>query len=75
LPFSEETRRKIFDNARGHCESCKKQIVFKNHEKGQRVAWMAHHKTAESSGGKDIASNGKTLCLDCHKRTYTYGRH
>jgi len=74
MAFSEETKRRIFDNAGGKCEKCGKQLVFGNRTEGERGAWNAHHKTAVSSGGKDIASNGKALCIECHKSTYTYGR-
>jgi len=74
IAFTKETKEKIYDNAHGKCQSCNKQIVFANHTEGKRGSWEAHHKTSVSSGGKDIASNGKALCLDCHKKTYTYGR-
>lgn len=73
MVFSSETRQKIFDNAGGRCEKCGKQIVFANHYQGERGAWQAHHKISVASGGRDIASNGKALCLECHKGTYTYG--
>jgi len=75
MPFSAETREKIFHNAGCKCEKCGKQIVLKNHEEGQRGAWEAHHRTSVRSGGKDIASNGEALCLDCHRKTRTYGKH
>lgn len=74
MAFSEETRRKIFDNAGGKCERCDKQLVFANHNEGERGAWEAHHRTAVSKGGDDTASNGEALCLDCHKETRSYGR-
>ena len=74
MAFSVATRKTIFDNAGGKCEKCGKQIVLNNHTEGERGAWEAHHKTSVASGGKDIASNGKALCLDCHKATRTYGR-
>ena len=74
MAFSIETKRMVFNNAGGKCEKCHKQLVFDNHVEGQRGAWEAHHKTSVASGGKDIASNGMALCLDCHKRTYTYGK-
>lgn len=75
MGFSEKTKKKIFDKSRGNCENCKKQIVLKNHAQGQRGAWHAHHKTSEASGGRDVTSNGRALCLSCHKKTRTYGRH
>lgn len=37
--------------------------------------WEAHHKTAESVGGADTLSNCEILCMDCHKKTESYGRH
>ena len=67
MAFSAETRRKIFDNADGKCEKCDKQLVFANHNEGERGAWEAHHRISVKSGGNDTASNGKALCLDCHK--------
>ncbi|GHT83224.1 hypothetical protein FACS1894137_03800 [Spirochaetia bacterium] len=75
MAFSAETKRKIFDNVGGKCESCKKQLVFDNHTEGEKGAWEAHHKTSLNSGGTDVASNGKALCLDCHKATNTYGKN
>jgi len=75
MRFSEDTRKEIFDRAGGMCEKCEKQIVLKNHFPGQRGAWQAHHKTAVSSGGGDYPSNGKALCLCCHKKTHTYCKH
>lgn len=74
IAFSKVTRQKIFDNANGKCQKCNKKLVFENHTEGKRGSWEAHHKTSVASGGKDIASNGKALCLNCHKRTNTYGR-
>ncbi len=74
MVFSLDTRRTIFDNANGRCEKRGKQIVFANHDQGERGAWHAHHKTSVASGGKDFPSNGKALCLNCHKKTRTYGK-
>jgi hypothetical protein len=75
MAFSTSTKEKIFTKANGKCEKCNKQIVLKNHTEGERGAWSAHHKTSVASGGKDIPSNGKALCVSCHKDTYTYGKH
>lgn len=70
MAFSEETREKIFNNANEKCESCGKQLVLRNHQEGEYGAWEAHHKTSVASGGTDSASNGKALCLNCHKATF-----
>ena len=37
--------------------------------------WEAHHKVAVSSGGSDALSNCEILCIPCHKKTLSYGRH
>ena len=73
MAFSEATRLQIFKNANGKCEKCGKQLVYANHIHGERGAWQAHHKTSVAAGGNDTVSNGKALCLDCHKNTYTFG--
>ena len=75
MAFSEETKQKIFDNANGHCQDCGKVLSYDNHEEGQWGAWEAHHIIPESEGGPDTVSNGKALCLDCHKNTSSYGSH
>lgn len=74
MAFSEKTRHEIFKNARGRCERCGKQLVFENHVEGQRGAWEAHHRTSVAAGGTNVPSNGEALCLECHKKTRTYGR-
>ena len=74
MSFTKETKNKIFDNAKGHCQKCDKQIVRNNHTEGQRGAWHAHHSTSVASGGGNNASNGKALCVSCHKDTKTYGK-
>ena len=67
MPFSAKIREQIFKNAGGKCEKCHKQIVLGNHKEGERGAWDAHHKNHVASGGSDTASNGRALCLNCHK--------
>ena len=75
MAFSDKVKREIFDNAKGKCERCGKQLVFDNHNEGERGAWEAHHRTAVHKGGNDTPSNGEALCLDCHKATRTYGKN
>lgn len=61
MAFTKETRKKILDKSTGKCEKCGKQLVFNNHNKGERGAWESHHKTSVKSGGKDLPRNGKGL--------------
>jgi 5-methylcytosine-specific restriction endonuclease McrA len=75
MAFSEEVKKQIFEDADSECEECGKQLVFSNHDEGEKGAWEAHHIVAVSDGGKDTAGNGKALCLDCHKKTKSYGSH
>lgn len=75
MAFPEKVKREIFLNANKKCEKCGKQLCFENHKEGEKGAWEAHHKVSVAAGGKDIASNGEALCLDCHKKTRTYGKN
>ena len=70
MAFSATVREQIFKNSGKKCEKCGKQIVLANHTEGQRGAWDAHHKHHAASGGSSTASNGRALCLDCHKRIH-----
>jgi len=58
----------------GHSGRCNKQLVWENRGKeGERGAWEAHHTVSQEKGGEPILSNCEILCLDCHKKTKTYG--
>ncbi len=59
----------------GHNGRCNKQLVYENRKEGERGAWEAHHIISKALGGKDEASNCQILCLDCHKKTESYGKH
>ena len=75
MAFSEIIKREAWNRANGRCENCGKELVWSNHNEGERGAWEAHHKTSVNAGGQDVVSNCKVLCLECHKNTRTYGRH
>ncbi len=75
MAFSQVTIYAAWLKANGRCERCGKELVFDNHQEGERGAWEAHHKTARDVGGSDSLSNCEVLCLDCHKNTSSYGRH
>ena len=75
MAFSEYVKIQAWKRANGRCEKCNKQLVWANHNEGERGAWEAHHKTSVAVGGQDVLSNCKILCLECHKNTVTYGRH
>lgn len=85
MAFSKETINAAWERSGGKCECarithnhtgrCNKTLSFENRGKeGAWGAWEAHHKTAVSSGGADTLSNCENLCLDCHKKTRSYGR-
>ena len=75
MAFSESVKLAAWKKAGGECEKCGKELVWQNHQEGERGAWEAHHKTSVASGGGDNVSNCMILCLDCHKKTRTYGLH
>ena len=84
MAFSEQVIKAVWNSANGRCQCtrkgcghegrCNKQLVFENHKEGERGAWEAHHKYAESKGGQDTPANCEILCLECHKNTKSYGR-
>lgn len=44
---------------------------FRCVECGSTEDLLAHHIVPRALGGKDILSNGKTLCRKCHSKTHT----
>lgn len=74
MAFSLQVVTSAWNNAKGHCEKCDKQLSWDNRGREGRGSWEAHHKNAVSSGGSDTLSNCKILCFDCHKNTRTFGR-
>ena len=67
MAFSEEIKRQALARASNRCEKCGRAVTMSTSH--------AHHMTSVDSGGKDILSNCKILCIPCHKDTLTYGRH
>lgn len=85
MAFSNVTILAAWERAGGKCECsrishghnarCNKTLSSNNRGKdGAWGAWEAHHKTAVACGGSDSLSNCEILCLDCHKKTASYGR-
>lgn len=75
MAFSQSTIDIAWKRAGGRCEKCGKQLVYANHEDGERGAWEAHHKKAVKDGGSDDLGNCQILCLSCHRATRSYGSH
>ena len=75
MAFPESVIERAWQRSGGECEVCNKKLSRYNHNEGEWGAWEAHHITPQSKGGDDSLSNCKILCLDCHKRTRSYGRH
>ncbi len=73
--FSEDTKKEAWLSATGRCESCGKKLVLGNHNEGEPGAWEAHHIVPKSDGGLSDLQNCQVLCLDCHKKTDSYGMH
>ncbi len=67
MAFTELTKMQALERAGYRCEKCGKKVTISTCE--------AHHKTSVLSGGSDNLSNCQILCIDCHKKTYTYGKH
>ena len=67
MAFSETTKLQALQRANYRCEKCGKSVTM--------ATCQAHHKTSVAAGGNDTVSNCKILCINCHKKTYTYGKH
>ncbi len=61
-------------SSHGHSIRCNKTLSYDNRGKdGNWGAWEAHHKLSVAAGGSDNLSNCEILCIDCHKKTGSYG--
>ena len=79
MAFSKETMLAALKRSRARCE-CKRSACAHYGRCGTRLTvkprnFNFHHRYAESLGGKDSLSNCEVLCLGCHHRTQSYGRH
>ncbi len=78
-PFSQDVINEAWHRAGGKCECkenchnflnpCNKTLDPSN--KKLFMLWHAHH---IDSDGPSILSNCKILCVECHKKTRSYGR-
>lgn len=88
MAFSDLTIRQAWQRSGGRCECersshghgytgrCTQRLMFNLRGNDYSpYGWEAHHKTAVSSGGSDALSNCEILCMSCHKKTGSYGRH
>ena len=84
MAFSQSVIDQAWRRSSGKCECirsqhyhsgrCNKPLNYANRGKDASVGgWEAHHKTSVASGGSDVLSNCEILCMDCHKKTQTYG--
>lgn len=86
MAFSDATVKQAWERAGGRCEcqrsrhnhgytgKCDKLLLWSARgNDNSPYGWEAHHKTAVSSGGSDYLSNCEILCIDCHKKTESYG--
>jgi len=63
MPFSQDVKKQIFRNAGHKCDKCGKRLTPNNRH--------AHHKHHEASGGSNTVSNGRALCITCHKSLHS----
>ena len=88
MAFSDLTVRQAWLRSGGRCECqrtthghnytgrCSQRLIWQQRGNDNSASgWEAHHKIAVSSGGTDNLSNCEILCMECHKKTDSYGRH
>ena len=76
MAFSQQTKNAAYDRADGKCERCGRscrrigQSPYYNYPDSE-----FHHRTSVEAGGSDGLSNCEHLCIACHEKTGSYGRH
>lgn len=76
MAFSQEVKDQAYVRAGGRCEKCNRQC--RRVQSGNIYNYPDsefHHIRSVQAGGADTISNCMHLCIDCHERTYSYGRH
>ena len=79
VSFSDAIKRAAFRRSGGRCE-CRR--ASHKHPFGRCLSFFLtsrsaeyHHVHADSRGGGGGLSNCEVLCVSCHRRTDSYGRH
>lgn len=71
-PYDDERLSQVFDQTRGRCACCKKQLAFGNYginafREGRRGAWEVDHRVPVSRGGSDNLRNLQPMCVPCNR--------
>lgn len=89
MAFSDTVVKLAWNRSGGRCECCRSSHLHSLYSDrcnkllswnargidNSPYGWEAHHRTAVSSGGTDTLSNCEILCIECHKKTGSYGRN
>lgn len=76
MAFSQEVKDAAYRRSNGKCERCGYYCRRENSDYGYRYPESEfHHKVSVESGGPDTLSNCEHLCIECHEKTKSYGRH
>lgn len=87
MAFSDLVVIQAFRRSGGRCECtrdehkysysgrCTRRLLWDQRgNDNSAYGWEAHHIIAESKGGSDKLDNCEILCIECHKKTPSYGR-
>lgn len=76
MAFSQQTKDEAYRRANGKCERCGKSCRRISRNLGYNYPDSEfHHKTSVAAGGSDGSSNCEHLCVSCHEKTKSYGKH
>lgn len=76
MAFSQQIKNAVYELAGGRCEKCGKNCRRIGSYPGYDYPDSEfHHKISIVAGGNDGMSNCKHLCIACHEKTASYGRH
>lgn len=76
MAFSQQIKNAAYNRAGGRCERCGRPCrrvgiyPYCNYPDSE-----FHHKTSVEADGSDGLSNCEHLCIACHEKTGSYGRH
>ena len=76
MAFNQDVKDQAYNRSGGRCEYCGKPCrrvwngEFYNYPDSE-----FHHVEAEQYGGKNLLSNCAHLCISCHEKTASYGKH
>lgn len=76
MAFSQQVKNAAYNRAGGRCERCKRLCRRTGVDPDYSYPDSEfHHRVSVLAGGSDGMSNCEHLCIACHEKTGSYGKH